>query len=775
MSRQPSRPPKPAQHAGLVVLMLVSLLASGCVGLPRIDPSGRRLLVWPDRTAQSAPASGLPGLPSLGNVDVPPVLAGQAPPVVPPPAPAVPGGAPIAFGSVPAGPVAQTAQPPADEKLSITPSRLLAPVGSEVILKAGVCSKKGYLRTNRRIEWMLGQEGTGQFVTVGEQGEMDMLRLPWQRPNKQDNAYAVGYTTPFHVCLRRGNEDASDDVQVERGEAWITLTSASEGVSYVTATAPESHDWNARRATTTVYWVDAQWRLPQPLSLQPGQTGTLVTTVTRQSDGAPVTGWLVRYEVLSGETARLGYESGQVSEATTDGQGRATMQITPTDDQAGAAQVRVTVVRPATSAPMPSPRLEVGGGEVSVSWSPTAQPPFVAPGPPVGGDPVTPPRPFEPPPTSDPGDTLGEPDPGRGPMIEVTLKRDTSGPIQAGEPVPVTITMLNTGDAPAQNLGLSVEYDRGLSSAADPQGKGILSYPADRLYDLAPGDSNVVPLEFTAVEPGRQCYSVTVSADGAASAFERQCLEIDRPPAPTRPQLRIETALEPVRAVGQTLTYLATVYNDGPAAVEDVRFEVYHDTQVRPDRFTEGAIELDGGLAWTGERIEAGRAVRFEVQYECVAPADVVRITSYAVFSESEYEVSNDTVEIRPREAATPPPAARREIDAVVASSSNPARVGQPATLELTITNATGADLQNVQYRLRFPSQIRPNDLRGGRQEGNALVFPLIDVLRPGEPFRLSIPYTPRDQGLVSVVLETRVGANGPIQPTEVQISIGAR
>lgn len=745
--------------------------------MPRIDPSGRRVFIWPNQTAATtaAPVS------STGNLTAPPVLAGQAAPVVPPPAPVAPVPVPVPVAApIASAPVAQTVQSPADENLTITPSRLLAPVGSEVILKAGVCSKKGYLRTNRRIEWMLGQEGTGQFVTVGEQGEMDMMRLPWQRPNKHDNSFAVGYTTPYHVCLRRGNDDASDDVQVERGEAWITLTSASEGVSYVTASAPESEDWNARRATTTVYWVDAQWRLPQPLALQPGQTGTLVTTVTRRSDGAPVSGWIVRYEVLSGQTARLGYESGQTSEAKTDDKGRASMQITPTDDQPGSAQVRVTVIRPANGAPMPSPRLEVGGGNVGVSWSPAAQPPIVT-GPPISGGnqggspPVTPPRPFEPPPTGNSGDTLGQPDPGRGPVLELVLKRDTTGPIRAGEPIPVTITMLNAGDAPAQNLTLEVEYDRGLSSDKDPLGKGVLNYPPARLYDLAPGDSNVIPLEFTAVEPGRQCYNVTVSADGAASAFERQCFEIERPTPPARPQLRIKTTLEPVRTVGQTLTYFATVYNDGPAAVDGVKVEIYHDPQIKPDQFTEGAIESNGGLTWTGERIEPGKSVQFQVLYDCLAPTDVARITAYAVYSESEYEVSNDTVEIRTRQAPPPAPVARRDLEAVITSSANPARVGQNATLEVTIRNATSTDLNNVQYRLRFPSQIRPTDLQGGTQKGNALEYPPINVLRPSEPFRLVVPYVPLEQGIVAVVLETRIGANGPVQAEEVQVSIGSR
>jgi len=755
-------------HAPLLLALAATLLASGCAGLPRIDPSGRRILIWPD-PQPTAPTVAAPG---LGNVDVPPVYAGGAPPVAGPPAPG-----PI--GSIGAGgvPVVNTALSPVDERLAITPSRLLAPIGSEVVLKAGVCSEKGYLRTNRRIEWMLGQEGAGQFVTVGERGEMDIFRLPWQRPNKQDNAYAVGYTTPYNVCLRRGTDDPSDDVQVERGEAWITLSSASEGVSYVTATAPESKDWDARRATATVYWVDAQWRLPDSLNLQPGQTGTLTTTVTRQSDGAPVAGWLVRYEVLYGETARLGYESGQTSEVETDAQGRASVQVTPTDDLPGTAVVKVSVVRPATSAPMPAPRLELGGGEASVTWSPGAGP---VTGPPITGgggaappdDRPQPPAPFEPPPSGG-GDTLGEPTPRVGPVLEVVVRRDSTGPIRADDPIPTTITLLNTGDEPAENLTLNVEYDRGLASPADTQGKYELT--RSDLSDLAPGDSYAVDLDLIAVEPGEHCANVTVTADRAPSAFDRLCVDVERPAPPARPQLRIETALEAVRTVGETLTYLVTVYNDGSTAAEDVRIEVLSRSQLEPRQATEGWTAIPNGVAWPAERIEASGSASYQVRFDCVAPADVAEVQVYAVFGEDDYETKLDGVEIRPAAPDEPPPVRRPDLEGVLSSSANPARVGQAATLNVAITNTTGRDLQNVQYRLLFPSQLRPTMVEGASQNGNALEFPAIDVLPAGETFRFAVPYTPTEQGVVAVALQTRQGADGAPTTSETTISIGGR
>ena len=158
------------------LFVLSALCVGGCAGLPRIDPSGERFLVFPDNDA----AVTAPGLPApAGNLVAPPVvgsggnsacplcpfgngglgncglgesclgslralgsacpldgscrdfdLFGARSPTAPPPGPAV------------ATPLAATAPratlPDADETLSVTPERILAPVGSEVVLKAGV-------------------------------------------------------------------------------------------------------------------------------------------------------------------------------------------------------------------------------------------------------------------------------------------------------------------------------------------------------------------------------------------------------------------------------------------------------------------------------------------------------------------------------------------------------------------------------------------------------------------------------------------------------------
>lgn len=750
------------------------VLTVGCAGLPRIDPSGRRLLIWPQ---QNAPATGF--APVAGNVDAPPVAApgsngscplcpwsGSCPlcdwtrrttapgvtPLAPPPVAAAPAGAP-------------------DERLTITPDRILAPVGSEVILRAGVCADTGYLRTNRRVEWMLGAEGTGQFVTVGEQGEMDILRFPWQRPNKHDNTYAVGYTSPFHTCLNRGTADRSDDVQVRPGDAWITVSSASEGASYVTAYAPESRDWDARRGRAVIYWVDAEWRIPPTVNVQPGQAASVITTVTRKTDGAPIEGWEVRYEVIQGDTARLGYQSGQTSVATTNAQGQATMQVTPTDDNPGTAVLRVSIVKPAQSAPMPSPQLELGAGECVVTWTPVAQPGDVVtdPGRGVPGGPP-PPAPFEPPPR-DTVPPLGPVD-NRAPLLDVYVQRDSDREIRVDDAIPVTITIENRGDAPARNILVFDRFEPGLTAVGAAPGESQIQYPA--FPDLAPGESDVVRLEFRALSPGRHCHFVRVTMDGEQAGATEQCFEIAAPaPAPIA-SLRVETEGELRQVVGDIYEFRSRVFNTSRVAAENVRMEIRYSDQLSPQQAEDGHVPIPGGLRLKVDRLEPNSSAPFYVLFRCdraTAPLTPAEVTLFVSADGVPEETATRSLSIdaappsQPSGPTTGPttggPAAQAAITGVLDLSNNPVRAGQPLTLNVAVQNNGSAPISGVEFFVRFPPQLRQRLQRAQSsvpftQNAEGLVFGPIATLQPGAPVRVTIPCDAAQQGQSNLVLQIR-------------------
>ena len=183
--------PLPTFRKLYLLLVAHALFVVGCAGLPRIDPTGERLFVFP----QQSPTVTTPG---IGAVQAPPV---RTDPVFPSPA-LQPGVVP---GTLPGIPVAE-------DKLSITPDRILAPVGTEVILRAGICAREGFLLTDQKIEWLVARDSAGEIVDLGGRGCCRNPILPWNKPEKIDNQYGIGYTARWPLQITRGTANPADDV-----------------------------------------------------------------------------------------------------------------------------------------------------------------------------------------------------------------------------------------------------------------------------------------------------------------------------------------------------------------------------------------------------------------------------------------------------------------------------------------------------------------------------------------------------------------------------------
>ena len=92
----------------------------------------------------------------MGAVQAPPVYTD---PVFP--APTLQQEVVPAVASASVQPVAAVGVAVAEDRLSITPDRVLAPVGSEVVLRAGICAKEGFLLTDQKVEWLIAPRGCG--------------------------------------------------------------------------------------------------------------------------------------------------------------------------------------------------------------------------------------------------------------------------------------------------------------------------------------------------------------------------------------------------------------------------------------------------------------------------------------------------------------------------------------------------------------------------------------------------------------------------------------
>lgn len=805
----PTRTPSALARLAIAGL-LFAVAASGCARLPRIDPTGERIFLWPDQQPPGMAAAAPTFAPTPSNVVAPPVFAAdQSPgllglgvlgdggcldravngPTVIGPAVGVPQpGTPVAAGPVRsrvAGAVGLQDRVSGD-RVVITPQRVLAPVGTEVIVRAGVCGEDGYLRTNRRIDWLLGKQGVGEFVQVGEEGERDIGRLPWRAPEKHDNHYAVGYTSPFHTCLRRGNADRLDDIQVRKGDAWITVSSAQEGTSYVTAAAKSVDNWDTRRASTVIYWIDAQWQFPAPATVEAGRPHTLTTVVTRQSDGAPIEGWIVRYEVVDPNAARLGYDAGQASEATTDNRGRASVEVTPTDPNQGATTINVTVVRPEQAGLAASPRINVGQGATTITWGAgvaTPTPPPVLP--PIDN----PPAPPTPPNFQPPGDNVPiPPQPTGRPQLEVSLRQLTPDPIKEGDPVAFDVLVQNRGDGFARNLKITDRFDAGLAHAGDTQGRNAIEYTDMR--DLGPGESDSIRLEFSVLQAGRREHRVTVTADGPpggppVSAFDDAVFTATAlaPPAPTLDVQFLAPVPVQVTSGGEAREFRCVVQNTGPTPATNVVLRFRSDARflrvtghepVRPDlgetlrRYNEASVQV---IEFTIARLDPGARHR-ELRFACVGEQDTpqARVTIEATADGGGDAIDEAIVEVLPAPAGADlggpnpgggPVAPASPVEIRILESANPTTVGRTQTLNAIVTNIGSTVLRDVELQVYLPEQFEPQLKQIVPQTATpfpnrTLNFAAIAQLRPNEETRVLIPILAAKQGLAGIEVNVR-------------------
>ncbi|WP_254509986.1 DUF11 domain-containing protein [Anatilimnocola floriformis] len=381
------------------VLTATALCALGGCAIPAFDRTGERVFAGTTQLASvkdcpllahhQQPAPGpAPVVPPAGGLVVGPAGCGQPPPLVvaPPPPPAI-----IAVPMTPAAcaapvptprpcqvqptplPVQQCAAPlPANScdngpQLKITPNRIVAPVGSEVVLTAGICGTDGYLVMRQPIEWMLAQDGAGQIVAIGQESPHHASYFLRNSPQKVTPQYALAHTSTISQCVDRGTKDPSDDIQLQKGQSWISVTSPKEGASYVTVWSPKEHNFDRRRAQATIYWVDAVWNFPPCAVATIGsRTGHQLRTVVKRSGGPAVAGWIVRYEVLDGPEANFGGGNARVVDVRTDSNGVAVADLMPRTNSAGITTVRVQILRPASG---DLPDMIVGQSTTSVSWS----------------------------------------------------------------------------------------------------------------------------------------------------------------------------------------------------------------------------------------------------------------------------------------------------------------------------------------------------------------------------------------------------------------------
>ena len=402
--------------------------------------------------------------------------------------------------------------------------RILAPVGEEVVVVGGVQSTSGVARTGEPVQWSLSNNSVGTIIDAARAGTpqtkprrlLGFLHHTSSTP-KSTGAGGCGncvqsVTSNRCSVLKRNPLDPNDDQYLSRGQTWVSLTSGSEGTSYVTLSAPNLE--GCRQKTARIEWIDADWDCPRPVMTSMEGPGRLVTKVCRNSDGRPLSGWTVRYIYLDGPRVRLGNsEDDQQVEATTDANGNAVIDAYPIGTEPGTTRVGIQIIDPRL------PNEPLGECIGFVTWSssvPVGQipdGPAPAPATPPAGPPTfpsdTPTTPITPPstpPATQPpfgGTTTPAPAPRDASLAIDEIQAPRQGNV--GQPLRYLVTVRNTSNTTAENVIISTTVPPNLKFAGSrtvrPTSDGNDLYW--QIGNLRPGEERTIDAVYEALDLGR--------------------------------------------------------------------------------------------------------------------------------------------------------------------------------------------------------------------------------------------------------------------------------
>ncbi len=568
-----------------IVIGLSATFSTGCrqIYLPRIDPTGANIfLPFPNTTELSLSSS-----PAFQQPVAPPACVDGTE-----------GGVCNLFNKKLIGHVHQSLHksPGACGEIQLTPMRVVAPVGGEVVLLAGICGEDGYLVKRQPIEWMLSPDSVGTFIEVGDDMKSKLISSLRHVPKveKLDVDFARGRTSNRETLITRGTPGTADDIQLKDGQTWLSISSPSEGVSRVTVLAPESELWDQRRQTAMIYWVDAQWEFPQPQVANSGEGITLLTRVTKSGDVfKPATGWKVLYTIVDPNVAVFApvnpadadrvVVSGNVARVTVDESGQAKVLVTAPPGTRGTTAVLVEVIRP-TMKDDNLPEILLGSGQTMVTFSSAA------------------------------------------------LELQPFGPQNANvdEQVTYSATLANPGDRDAENVKLMMQIPSGMQY--------LNATPAPRQYqDKLLWDQGVLAaqrqLDVSVVLEAKQVgdYQVTFVGSGEPG-LERTAS------VPTRVvQPSVEVRFEPAGGIaqvemGSVINYEIDVTNTGRQALTDLKMVV---------EMSDGLTEVETGNTTREFAIPmlqpgqtGSRGVAFNVQRVASMPVRVKILAGNALLAE---------------------------------------------------------------------------------------------------------------------------------------------
>ncbi len=587
----------------------------------------------------------------------------------------------------------------------LTPQRIVAPVGGEVLLLSGICGDDGYLQVNEPLEWMLTNESVGTIIAVGDDEPGVFHKLAGaKRPDKRSPSYAMGVTSSKKQLITRGNLNPNDDVSLEKGQTWISLSSPSEGTSRITVLAPDSECWDQRKATATIYWIDARWQFPGPQLVPAGTTVELSTRVTRAEGSLPARGWRVRYEIMQpGLATFAGTNGSSVVEVNVDENGMAPAQLIPTQGTSGTATVLMQVIRPGGDSDN-MPTMTIGSGQTFVTWS----------------------------------------------SPQLAIRAGAPSIATFDLPVEVIANVSNPGDQPAENVVVTVQLPPGTTANnADSFARVLPNSVVWELGSIPPKTQLDLVMNVTLKNPADFVFE----ARAAGNLFAEDSVRIDV----YRPSLSVTVTPEKDRyEAGQPVNFNMAVKNTGDRPLSNVRLEAFGDGSMLHRETNSQRIEN----AKTDGPLQPGQTWNTAVTF---VPTNAGRrcINVQALADGGQRGIADSCVTVINPIPATPALSASLEGRQSIST-------GTIALYKARVANTGEVPLRNVRVAMSYDPQLNPIGATEGKDDsriGQYILAWTIPTLAPGESKLFEAEFeairpNPRSQVVLTVTSAEGARAN---------------
>ena len=593
-------------------------------------------------------------------------------------------------------------------EIIMTPSRIVASVGSEVVVLAGICGGDGFFVKNQPLEWILSNNSVGELVEVGGMNHQSFNRLIPPTAKKFSGQYAWGRTGLKNIVLTRGTPTPVDDIELRSGQTFASVSSASPGTTYVTAVAPKAEAWDKRRASTIIHWVDGKWSVPVPTRATAGTVHPLTTVVASTDDGSGLKDWEVRYSIVGGAPAEFAPSGSQTAVAKTNSDGQATVQIRQPAGQfsPGTSQVRVDIVRPAVFG---EKELVVESGLTTVTWSAPA----------------------------------------------LTIRAIGPRKAEFDEPFNYRVEVINPGDQVSRNVVVRTKnLDDGIefiSSTPKPTQYGRNF--EWQLGDITPGSApKTLDIQMKSKKRGNvgMCFEV-------ASATDRLQTEACAETEIILPCIGFNVDGPTTARVGDSISYQLNLENQCDEPLENVRVKVAYDTGlIRPGKSNPAIFELDGNQG--APFLQRGESRSLPITFDVQSPGTrcfEVEITAKGVQPKLErrcVEVestsgggadgSGASVLNGGGTGGTTDPNSPLQISL---SGGQPTEVGGVSLVEARITNRGSVPLERVTLVNRFEPSLSPDKVTREFWENHQLIgdelFLSVGTIAPGQTVPIEFQY----------------------------------